>query len=427
MQKWSLSLILCLIVIQADSQYYYPPAGNSTWDTLHPARYGWCDQKISELYDYLDQTNTDAFILLKDGKIVLEKYFGTFTKDSLHVWNSAGKTLMATLVGIAQEEGLLSISDTTSDYLGQGWTNLTSTQEEKITLLHQLTMTTGLDDGGNVDCTDPNCLTYLADPGNRWAYHNAPYTLLGDVIAAASGNTLNNFVSAKINSKIGIPIGLYYPFGYNHVFVSSPRSMAKYGLLLLSKGQWNGTTVFSDTAYFHDQINTSQNLNLSYGYLTWLNGKSSFMVPGSQFVIPGTAMPNAPQDVYAALGKNSQIINVSPSQNMVLIRMGDGDGVSLVSTQYNDSIWRRINELECSNSLATNEANDWIVYPNPNNGLFKFSSQTNPNSVNIYDISGREVNFEWVSKNQIQIPGTGIFFVKCRFEDAFRTVRIEVK
>lgn len=420
MIKWLLLTIVSFSFLTSQAQLYYPPAGNSSWDTLHPARFGWCEENINSLYDYLEQTNSDAFILLKDGKIVLEKYFGTFTKDSLHVWNSAGKTLMATLIGIAQEEGLLSISDTTSDYLGQGWTSLTTQQEEKITIRHQLTMTTGLDDAGNVDCTDPNCLTYLADPGNRWAYHNAPYTLLGNVIASASGVTLNNFVTSRINTKIGIPIGLYYPFGYNQVFISSPRSMAKYGLLLLSKGQWNGTTVFADTSYFNDQVNTSQNLNLSYGYLTWLNGKSSFMVPGSQFVIPGTAMPNAPQDVYAALGKNSQIINVSPSNNLVMIRMGDGDGVSLISNQYNDSIWRRINELECGASLEEIGINSNNFYPNPSTGKVSIDKSIQLVSIQIFDLQGRQVPFSILNENEIQIEEKGSFIIRIK-DDPFLT------
>lgn len=426
MTKLLLSLLSVTLWIGVHAQNYYPPAGNSSWDTLHPARFGWCDEKINELYAFLDSTNSDAFILLKDGKIVLEKYFGTFTKDSLHVWNSAGKTLMATLIGIAQEEGHLSITDTTATYLGQGWTNLTLAQEEKITIQHQLTMTTGLDDGGNVDCTDPNCLTYLSDPGSRWAYHNAPYTLLGSVLENATGQTLNSFVSTKINSKIGIPLGLYYPFGYNRVFVSSPRSMAKYGLLLLSKGQWNGDTVFSDTNYFNAQVNSSQNMNLAYGYLTWLNGKQSYMVPGSQFVIPGTAMPNAPQDVYAALGKNSQIINVSPSKNMVLIRMGDGDGVSLISTQYNDSIWRRINELECGAKVNELTISDFQLFPNPSSGKIHFTVPINMSNLHVTDSQGRNVDFQWKDNQSIEIQKPGIYLLIYSEKDQRKVERIIV-
>ena len=55
--------------------------------------------------------------LLKDGKIVLEKYYDNFTMDSLWYWASAGKTVTSFMTGIAQQEGHLNISDTTSQYL----------------------------------------------------------------------------------------------------------------------------------------------------------------------------------------------------------------------------------------------------------------------------------------------------------------------
>ena len=47
------------------------------------------------------------------------------------------------------------------------------------------------------------------------------------------------------------------------------------------------------------------------------------MVPGVQIKIPGSFQPNAPDDMFSALGKNGQFINVVPSQNIVLIRMGE--------------------------------------------------------------------------------------------------------
>jgi CubicO group peptidase (beta-lactamase class C family) len=92
------------------------------------------------------------------------------------------------MTGIAQQEGHLSISDTTSNYLGQGWTICTPQQEEKITIRHQLTMTSGLkDDVPDHYCTLDTCLIYQADAGARWAYHNGPYTLLDSVIEVATG------------------------------------------------------------------------------------------------------------------------------------------------------------------------------------------------------------------------------------------------
>jgi CubicO group peptidase (beta-lactamase class C family) len=199
-----LLLLISMLPFLGKTQLYFPPLTGDTWETIAPESLGWCQENIDALYTYLETTESKAFIYLKDGKIVLEKYFGTFTKDSLYVWNSAGKTLTGMAVGIAQEEGYLSISDTTSQYLGQGWTSLTPELEEKITIRHQLTMTTGLNHTDDHYCTEPACLVYEAEPGTRWMYHNGPYTLLDGVIEGATGMSLNTYVNQKIRTKIGM-------------------------------------------------------------------------------------------------------------------------------------------------------------------------------------------------------------------------------
>ncbi|MFN2396893.1 MAG: serine hydrolase, partial [Bacteroidales bacterium] len=138
----SIFLFSILISLYAGSQnLYFPPTSGEVWDTMAPTSLGWCEPKIDSLYYFLETNNTHAFILLKDGKIVLEKYFGDFEPNDAWYWASAGKTITAFMVGMAQQEGYLSLADPTSDYLGPGWTSLTPEQEEQITIWHQLTMT----------------------------------------------------------------------------------------------------------------------------------------------------------------------------------------------------------------------------------------------------------------------------------------------
>lgn len=320
---------------------YFPPTSGTTWETTTPTSLGWNETELNNLYTYLQQKNTKAFIILKNGKIVAEKYFGTFTADSLWYWASAGKTMTGMLVGIAQKEGLLSINDKSSKFLGNGWTSLPVAKEDLITIKNQLTMTTGLDDNvqPDNDCTSPACLQYKADAGNRWAYHNAPYTLLDKVVEAASGKTYNAYFQEKIRDRIGMN-GAWIKTGFNNVYYSNPRSMARFGLLMLNKGKWDQTSILSDSTYFNAQTNTSQNFNLSYGYLTWLNGKASHMLPTLQAVFPGFMTPNAPSDMYAALGKNDQKVYVVPSQQLVVIRMGDSAGnVQLAVSSFDNELW----------------------------------------------------------------------------------------
>jgi hypothetical protein len=167
----------------AHSQSLYFPPASGEWATMDPQELNWCSDRIDSLYQYLETNQSKAFVLLKDGKIVLESYFNGHSETANWYWASAAKTLTAFMVGQAQQQGLLDIDEPTSNYLGQGWTSCTPNQEQAITIRNQLTMTTGLNDGViDDDCTESDCLEYLADAGSRWAYHNAPYTLLDSVM-----------------------------------------------------------------------------------------------------------------------------------------------------------------------------------------------------------------------------------------------------
>ena len=347
MKKVIIVFCFCLFSKSSISQTYFPPNNSTVWDTISYLNLNWCQNKIDSLYSFLETNNTKSFILLKNGKIVLEQYFNGHSDTSNWYWASAGKTITSFLVGMAQEEGYLEITDTTSNYLGNGWTSCNLIQEKKITIWNQLTMTTGLDDSLSFDCTNDTCLVYLSDPGTRWAYHNAPYTLLRPVIENATGQGINLYNYQKLLNPIGMN-GIFMYSGFNNIFNSTTRSMARFGLLILNNGNWDGNQIMSDTNYFNQMLNSSQMLNKSYGYLWWLNGKSSSMLPGSQFVFNSDITPNAPDDLVSALGKNGQIINVVPSENLVWIRMGEAPDSSLVPRNFNIAIWNYINELPCS-------------------------------------------------------------------------------
>jgi len=270
MKKIIVILFVLLSVRLYAQNLYFPPNTGNTWDTLAPQSLGYCQASIDSLYNFLERNNTKAFILLKGGKIVLEKYFGLHTQNTPWQWASAGKTITSMMVGVAQQEGFLSINDTTSKYIGKGWTNCSVLQEDKITIRNQLSMTSGLDDGvTDPYCTIDTCLIFKANAGTRWAYHNAPYTLLDSVIESATGQSLNTYTSIKLKNPTGMT-GSFLPIGFNNTYYSTARSMARFGLLILNKGKWNGNIILSDTNYYNQMLNTSQLLNKSYGYLWWL-------------------------------------------------------------------------------------------------------------------------------------------------------------
>ncbi len=427
-----LSLVIFLLVFglvcwpetDAKSQsFYFPPTTGTQWDTLSTVSLGWNDQKVDSLYQFLETQNTKAFLILKDGKIVLEKYFGTFSMDSAWYWASAGKSMTAFLTGIAQEEGHFSIADTTSQYLGTGWTSLAPQQEAAITIEHQLTMTTGLDDWtGNPDCTFDSCLVYRADPGARWAYHNAPYSLISSVIESATGHTYNQYTYNKLTPKTGIT-GFWIAFGFDRVFFSKPRTMARYGLLVLNGCVWDGDTLLHDQSYLQQMTNTSQNLNKSYGYLWWLNGQESHMLPVLQTVFPGWITPNAPEDMYAAMGKNGQLLNIVPSENIVVVRMGNNPDNSFVPAAFQDSMWYWINRVMTSPTTGIlNELEKLIeVFPNPAAEKIYIKVPTEvPIHLRVFDVVGKEMINSMISKTKTEVDvggwNPGIYILNLEYE-----------
>ncbi|MBA0884053.1 serine hydrolase domain-containing protein [Flavobacterium undicola] len=322
---------------------YFPPLTGTNWETKSIADLGWKQEAVQPLLDYLELKHSKSFMILVNGRIVMENYFNGHSATTNWYWASAGKTLTATLTGIAEQEGFINTNNKVSDYIGTGWTSETLAKENLISCKNLLTMTSGIEDIANGDDVSPSSLTYKADAGTRWAYHNV-YVKLQDVIAQATGQSWSNYFNTRLRDKIGMN-GTWLPLDNNIVYFSTTRSMARFGLLMLNKGKWENNIILNE-AFFNSATTTSQNINLSYGYLWWLNGKSSYHLPQSQLQLSGSIIPNEPNDMFMALGKNDQKIYVIPSKKMVVIRMGDAaDNVNLALSDFDNTLWQKINAL----------------------------------------------------------------------------------
>jgi len=76
--------------------------------------------------------------------------------------------------------------------------------------------------------------------------------------------------------------------------------------------------------------------------------KTSFMVPGEQTVYQGHLVPNAPVDMYAAMGASDQRIYVIPSKKMVVVRMGDASdpaNPNFALSGFDNALWEKINAV----------------------------------------------------------------------------------
>lgn len=328
-----------------EAMYFPPNDGSVNWETRPIESLDWNQSAVQPLVDYLTLKHSKSFMILVNGRIVMETYMNGHTATSPWYWASAGKTLTSTVTGIAEQEGLINTTNKVSDYLGTGWTSAPLAKENLITCKNLLSMNSGLNDALGDDVSPAN-LQYTADAGTRWAYHNV-YVKLQDVVAAASGQSWSNYFNAKLRDKLGMT-GAWIDSGASgdlSVYWSTTRSMARFGLMILNKGKWNGSTILNEN-YFNKATNTSQNINLGYGYLWWLNGKTSYHLPQTQLTFQGSIIPNAPNDMFMALGKNDQKIYVIPSKKMVIVRMGDAaDDVNLALSDFDETLWQKINAL----------------------------------------------------------------------------------
>ena len=391
---------------------YFPPTTGNTWATTSPASLGWCQPQLDSLLAFAGRKGSKSLLILKNGRLVVEQYYGTYTADSAHYWASAGKSLTATLVGLAQQDGILSLNDSTSRYLGR-WTNATRPQQRQLLIRHQISMTTGLDDTPPQPCnnesTTPSCLLYLAPPTTRWAYHTGAYRTLQNVLVQASGATS---ITQYTNQRLGLRIGMTGLWA-NDVYYSRARSMARFGLFILARGAWNGTQILTDTAYFRRMTTTSQPLNRSYGYLWWLNGQASYKLPGpSQTTYPGPLVPAAPADLIAALGKNDQKIYVVPSLGLVVVRQGESAGPrTLAVSSFDNELWAKIMAVLCrpTASAPSADAAGFLAYPNPTTATLTLRQPAQTAAaVRLLDALGREVLRQPATGNENTLAVTAL-------------------
>ena len=398
------TLVIMMIHTSIDAQdiYFPPTTGSAEWETMDIADLDWCQDKLDELLSINEQGNSKAFIILKNGKIVVEEYFGDHDATMNWYWASAGKTLTASLIGIAQEESLIDINNLSSQYLGD-WTACQDANAN-VTVRHQLTMTSGLDYNFDIDCTDVDCLNCLNEEGTEWFYHNAPYTILRNVIQNASGETYLSYTQSAISEKIGMN-GFWLPVGENNIYFSTARSMARFGLMMQANGDWDGEEIIADKEFYNAMITPSQDINKSYGYLWWLNGQESYRLPGTTITYSGSIIPQAPDDTFMAIGKNGQYIIVIPSEDIVMIRMGDNPDGSLVPINFLKDLVESYNKLSCTNDVSDigNDLEQIEIINSISHNTLKVSGVPNRSLYSIVNYNGVLLQKGKISNGEIDI------------------------
>lgn len=205
-----------------------------------------------------------SLMVIQDGKIIYERYGMGHTATELHTMWSATKTFTATAVGFAWQDGLLSLDTPVVRYLQDELPETLDPYMQKMTLHHLLMMGSGWKGdiitnrikGGEQFDAVRTCLTspFTHEPGTHWRYNNMDTYLAGVVVQKLTGKTLEAYLREKLLTPLGVDTLCYEQDsrGFNtgawgmHL---NTETLAKLGLFLLQKGNWNGEQLL-DSAWF---------------------------------------------------------------------------------------------------------------------------------------------------------------------------------
>ncbi|MGH3063091.1 MAG: serine hydrolase domain-containing protein [Gaiellaceae bacterium] len=288
------------------------------------------------LDELLRETDTLAFVVVHQDRVVRERYFDGATRESLQTSFSAAKSFVSTLVGIAIDAGLIeTVEDPVTDYLPE--LGERDPQFRKITLRDLLTMSSGIRyrEGGFPSLGDDTYTYYGVDlrdialnririegPPGSWQYNNYHPLLLGLVLERVTGMSVSDFMATRLWQPLGAEADATWNLdsedsGFEKMesgLNARPVDYARFGLLFLHNGEWNGRQIVSEDwvrAATGAEPTSDSAYYAGYRYFWWLDMDH-----------PGR---------YYAMGKYGQYIYVAPDADTVVVRFGRDWGVDNVT------------------------------------------------------------------------------------------------
>ncbi len=333
-----------------DSNLYFP-AGDANWETISPEEVGWDSATLEAALEVAGERNSSAVLILHGGRIMAERYWepqdvpqgyinmrqGEDTEGHpIEEVASVQKSVVAVLVGIAREQGILTIDDSVNQHLGAGWSQASVEQEQGVTIRNLMSMTSGL----------TSHLEYEAPLGELWRYNTPAYHRIMHVLSAVTGMEANELTERWLTGRLGMEnsswtIRPWSAANINLGFSTNARDLARFGLMVQASGDWNGETILADQDYLAEMLSPSQQDNPAYGYLWWLNGEEFTRGAGvGRNRVEGQLIPAAPSDLVAAQGALDRKLYVASSMNLVVVRLGSAGGNQFAS--FNNAFWEAL-------------------------------------------------------------------------------------
>jgi len=279
----------------------YTPLVRDDWEVSTPVEQELDPMLVAELYHNAAELDTIyGLLVIKNGYLIAEDYFNEGAVEQVSARHSATKSYTSALVGIALEQGCLSSLDLKMvDFFPEFADDITDSRKEQITVRHLLQMRAGFpydSTGGYSDILYlsgnwrwlPHLVDFplVSDPGTQCNYSSLTSHLLGVVVARSCDTDLMSYAEEYLFTPIDSELGNWtrdadgYNWGWGEIYVTA-RDMAKFGLLYLNDGEYEGTQVvpvswvseslrsYSEDAWVTDKIGRHFG-DIGYGY-QWLS------------------------------------------------------------------------------------------------------------------------------------------------------------
>jgi CubicO group peptidase (beta-lactamase class C family) len=318
-KAWTSTAILALVLVMyprmapAQTAARYPGAA---WEQIPPSQSGWSGSQLDAARSLSQELGSSAVVVVQHGAVVAS--WGETEADIL--LNSARKSLLSALIGIAVANGQMRL-DATLDLLRIDDNPPSLSQAEKqATVRDLLEARSGVYHPANYETPGMAALRPARGshpPGTFWYYNNWDFNALGTIYEHATGTSVFVGFARQIAAPIGMqdfdPAKCRYSGGADSVypaylFYASARDLARFGLLFLHLGRWGDKQIIpaswvqeSTTPY------STTDRGAGYGYL-WRTSKPSAEI-------------HTPPGSYWAEGNGGQMVFVIPAYDLVVVHL----------------------------------------------------------------------------------------------------------
>jgi CubicO group peptidase (beta-lactamase class C family) len=262
----------------------YTPLPGGDWKVSTPVEQGLDPLLVAEMYYHTAELETlYSLLVVKDGYLIAEDYFNEVSVNQKDRLQSVTKSFASSLVGIALENGYLSgVEQNMLDFFPEVANQVTDTRKEQITIRDLLQMRAGYPS----EETDPvlwdgllsghyppliEDFPLIADPGTEFNYSNLSSNWLGIIVDQATGMNLKAYAEENLFSPLGIEVGEWGTDAEGHNNGSgdlhlTPRDAAKFGLLYLNEGVFEGNQVIADDWVYDSLQRYSEDINVTGGF-----------------------------------------------------------------------------------------------------------------------------------------------------------------